>query len=149
MILLKVDRASMYHSLEMRVPLLDREVVEVAQRVEWSSCLDVKRRIGKIPLRHALARHVRHQTQAKRGFAISIDAWLRGPLRPIFEQTVLEQRELFGLPLNQKALRELFDRHLSGQTNNGNGLWMLLSLILWKERHYRVRPSDLKAEKSS
>src|SRR4029077_9061584 len=112
MILLKVDRASMFHSLEVRVALLDREVVEVAQRVEWSSCLDVKRRIGKIPLRHALARHVHHQTQAKRGFAISIDAWMRGPLRPLFEQTVLKQEDLFGLPVNQQALQELFAHHL-------------------------------------
>lgn len=139
MILLKVDRASMYHSLEVRVPFLDREVVDIAQRVEWGSCLDIKRRIGKIPLRHSLARHTGHQTQAKRGFAISIDQWLRGPFRPIFEQTVLEQRELFGLTLNQKALRELLSLHLSGQTNNGNGLWMLLSLFLWKERHYNGR----------
>jgi asparagine synthase (glutamine-hydrolysing) len=142
MILLKVDRASMYHSLEVRVPLLDREVVQIAQRVEWSSCLDVKRRVGKIPLRHALARHVRHQTQTKRGFAISIDAWLRGPLRATFEQTVLGQPDLLGLPLNQKALRELFARHLSGQANNGNGLWMLLSLVLWKEQHYNGRRAD-------
>jgi len=124
--------------------------VEMAQRVEWSSCLDIKRRIGKIPLRRALARHVRHQTQPKRGFSISIDAWLRDPLRPIFEQTVLGQQELFGLPVNQKALQELFAQHLSGQTNNGNGLWMLLSLVLWKERHYNrnVRQTGLMAEKN-
>ena len=38
MVLLKVDRASMYHSLEVRVPLLDREVIDVASRVDWRSC---------------------------------------------------------------------------------------------------------------
>jgi len=79
MILLKVDRASMYHSLEVRVPLLDKEVIEVATRVQWRSCLDMERTIGKLPLRYALARHVRHQTLDKRGFTVPMGAWLRGP----------------------------------------------------------------------
>ncbi len=147
MILLKVDRASMYNSLEVRVPLLDREVVEIAQRVDWRSCLDVKQRIGKLPLRRALARHANHQTQAKRGFSIPIETWLRGPLRAVFEETVLGQQELLGLPINQKAMRELFDRHLSGNVDYGYGLWVLLSLVLWKERHYRARHNAAAVEK--
>jgi asparagine synthase (glutamine-hydrolysing) len=138
MVLLKVDRGSMYHSLEVRVPLLDREVVEVAARVEWRSCLNIKSRIGKLPLRHSLARHVRHQTSAKRGFTVSMDAWLRGPLRPVFEEALLGRREILGLPLNAGALRAMYDQHLSEQTNHGRGLWVLLSLALW-ENHYRRR----------
>ena len=86
MILLKVDRASMYHSLEVRVPLLDKEVVEVATHVDWRSCLDVKRKLGKLPLRNSLARHVRHQTRTKRGFTVPMDAWLRGPLKPFLNK---------------------------------------------------------------
>jgi asparagine synthase (glutamine-hydrolysing) len=131
-----VDRGSMYHSLEVRVPLLDREVVETASRVDWRSCLDVKRRLGKLPLRHSLARHVRHQTWTKRGFTIPMDQWLRGPLRHVFEETLLERRELAGLPLNRAAAREMFDRHLSGQVNYDWPLWMLLSLALWEKHHY-------------
>jgi len=102
MILLKVDRASMYHSLEVRVPLLDKEVIEVATRVDWRSCLDLERTIGKLPLRYALARHVQHQTLTKRGFAVPMGSWLRGPLRPIFEDVVLEKRELLGLRSTRK-----------------------------------------------
>ena len=94
------------------------------------------------PLRCALARHVHHQTQTKRGFAISIDAWLRGPLRATFEQTLLGRQEIFGLPLNRQALQDLFHLHLSGQANHGNGLWMLLSLVLWKERGYDRSQAD-------
>ena len=67
MVLLKVDRASMYHSLEVRVPFLDREVIDVAVQVDWSSCLDIKQKVGKIPLRAALARHVNHQTANEAG----------------------------------------------------------------------------------
>jgi asparagine synthase (glutamine-hydrolysing) len=138
MILMKVDRASMYHSLEVRVPLLDKEVVEVATRVEWRSCLDVKRKLGKLPLRYSLARHVKHQTWTKRGFTVPMDVWLRGPLKPVFEDALLGRQEILGLPLNEGAVRAMFDRHLSKQANYDWVLWVLLSLALWEE-HYRPR----------
>jgi asparagine synthase (glutamine-hydrolysing) len=139
MILLKVDRASMYQSLEVRVPLLDKEVVEVATRIDWRSCLDVKRKLGKLPLRHSLARHVRHQTMTKRGFTVPMDVWLRGPLRPVFEEVILARDDILGLPLNKIAAREIFDRHLSGEANFDGILWVLLSLALWERRHFTAR----------
>lgn len=143
MVLLKVDRASMYHSLEVRVPLLDREVVEVATRVDWRSCLDLVKGIGKLPLRYALARHVRHQTQRKRGFTVPMSEWLRGPLRQIFEEAVLAKREIVGLPLNRNALSEMFYQHLSGMSDYAWGLWVLLSLALWEERYFCKRSNRL------
>ena len=128
MILLKVDRASMHHSLEVRVPLLDKEVIEVASRVEWRSCLDVKRKLGKLPLRYSLARHVRHQTLAKRGFTVPMDVWLRSSLKAVVEDTLLGRQEILGLPLNRVAVRAMFDQHLAQQANHGWFLWVLLSL---------------------
>lgn len=137
MVLLKVDRASMYHSLEVRVPLLDKEVVEIATRVDWRSCLDLAKGVGKLPLRYALARHVRHQTQSKRGFTVPMSEWLRGPLRPIFEEAVLARQEIMGLSLDKKALSEMFYQHLSGINDYAWGLWVLLSLALWEKRYLR------------
>ena len=139
MVLLKVDRASMYHSLEVRVPLLDREVIEVATRVDWRSCLDLERQIGKLPLRYALARHVHHQSQNKRGFTVPMDAWLRGALRSIFEEVVLNRGEILGFPVQRNALQEMFGQHLSEQRDYAWGLWVLLSLALWEEKHYYDR----------
>jgi asparagine synthase (glutamine-hydrolysing) len=136
MILMKVDRASMYHSLEVRVPLLDREVIETATRVDWRSCLDIKRKIGKLPLRHSLARNVRHQTWAKRGFTVPMDAWLRGPLRPVFEEAILGRSDILGFRLDKRAAHEMFDRHLSERVNYDWQLWTMLSLVLWTERHF-------------
>jgi asparagine synthase (glutamine-hydrolysing) len=137
MVLLKVDRASMYHSLEVRVPLLDREVIDVAARVDWTSCLDVQRRVGKLPLRAALARHVRHQTSTKRGFEAPMSAWLRGPLSAIFEDALLDRKDLLGLPLDRRELRHMFQQHVSNRHDHAPGLWTLLSLALWEEKHYR------------
>jgi asparagine synthase (glutamine-hydrolysing) len=123
----------------VRVPLLDKEIVDVAARVDWRSCLDVKRKLGKLPLRHSLARHVRHQTLTKRGFTVPMDAWLRGPLRPVFEEAILGRGDILGLPLDKRAAHEMFDRHLSEQVNYDWVLWMLLSLSLWEQRHFSAR----------
>lgn len=136
-VLQKVDRASMHHSLEVRVPLLDREVVELAARVDWRSCVDLRRGMGKLPLRASLRRHVPFQTMAKRGFTVPMSAWLRGPLRPLLEDSVLSRRDLLGLPLNQSELARVFRRHRMRLESSPWLLWRLLSLALWEARHYR------------
>jgi asparagine synthase (glutamine-hydrolysing) len=136
-VLQKVDRASMHHSLEVRVPLLDREVIEVATRVDWKSCVDLRREVGKLPLRASLRRHVQFQTIPKRGFTVPMSAWLRGPLRPLFEDVVLPRRELMGLPMNRAKLEGVFRRHRMRVESSPWLLWRLLSLALWEARHYR------------
>jgi asparagine synthase (glutamine-hydrolysing) len=138
MVLLKVDRASMYHSLEVRVPFLDREVIDVATRVDWESCLDVRRRIGKMPLRNALRRHVNHQTRTKRGFEVPMNAWLKGPLKAIFEEVLMGRKEILGMPVNQRELRTMFQQHLTDESDHARGLWTLLSLALWERKHYHA-----------
>ena len=137
-VLLKMDRASMHESLEVRVPLLDREVIETAARIDWRTCLDLSEPKGKIPLRNALARHVRHQSQTKRGFTVPLSQWFRGPLRPMIEDLVLEKRDFMGLPLERAALAKMYQQHLSGESDHGWGLWILLSLFLWESNHYSV-----------
>ena len=137
MVLLKVDRASMHESLEVRVPLLDREVIDVAARIDWKSCLDVDGRGGKLPLRRALAGLVPHQTSTKRGFTVPMGDWLRGPLRSLFEESVLGRKDILGLPIDEPSVQALFDRHLAGETGHDMGLWILLSLSLWEEKHWR------------
>ena len=138
-ILQKVDRGSMFHSLEVRVPLLDREVIDVATRVHWRSCIDPQRRIGKLPLRRLLAKHTPHQTWAKRGFTVPMGAWLRGPLRPLLEEMLLEHQAIAGLAIDRAALRAVVQQHLSSGADFGWQLWLLLSLALWERRYGRSR----------
>lgn len=140
-VLLKVDRASMYHSLEVRVPLLDREVIEVAARIDWRSCLDPKRNLGKLPLRWALRRHVQHQTREKRGFGVPMGNWLRGPLRPLLDDMVLSRREIMGLPMNREVLARLTESHMNAIADYTLPLWTLLSLAFWETQHYHKRLS--------
>ena len=138
-ILAKVDRASMHHSLEVRVPLLDREVVDVCSRIDVEDCLDTASGIGKQPLRAVLRRSLRHQTLEKRGFRISMDHWLRKQLKPLIEDLLLTTDSILGFPFNCDAARTMFEQHVSGRVDHARHLWTLLSLRLWELNHYKSR----------
>lgn len=135
-VLKKVDRASMYHSLEVRVPLLDREVINVAAQLDWRECFNLSQGIGKLPLRHALGRHTTFQSRTKRGFEVPMGSWLRTSLRERVEETLMKRDEILGLGIERKALRELFNLHLAGERDYAWGLWPILSLALWVDKYY-------------
>lgn len=138
-VLMKVDRASMFHSLEVRVPFLDKEVIETSARMDWHQCLNVETKVGKVVLRKILSRYTTHQAQGKRGFEVPMDRWLRTSLREVCEDGLIKQKELLGLEVNTRALRKLYDLHFHGQGNYAWGLWPLLSLWLWIENHVRIK----------
>jgi len=137
--LLKVDRGSMYNSLEVRTPLLDREVIATALRVDWRSCLDIETNLGKLPLRSALKKRIGITTEGKRGFTVPMGDWLRGPLRSMFEDLVISRDDLLGLNIQRDQLKVVYKEHLNGQRNREWGLWILLSLALWELHHYQRR----------
>jgi asparagine synthase (glutamine-hydrolysing) len=135
MILQKVNRASMFHSLEVRVPLLDLEMLDLAARVDPSACLEGT--TGKQVLRHALGRHVPSEQipVPKRGFTVPMKRWLREELRPNVE-ALLVDRDPFPSGLFDRAgLRAYCNRHLDGHADQTRGLWNLLSLQLWADTH--------------
>ena len=134
-VLMKADRASMHQSLETRLPLLDREVIDVAIRMDWRDCLDLDSRLGKIPLRKVLARSVKHQTQTKKGFTVPMHTWLKGPLQGLLVEKVINQKSLLGQEMNNQVLREQNLQLLAGNHHKASGLWLLLSLALWQDRH--------------
>lgn len=138
-VLLKVDRAAMHHSLEVRVPLLDREVIAVAARIDWASCLQLDSGEGKQPLRRSLARHAPIQNNAKRGFSVPMTQWLRGPLLPLFREKVLRRPDLLGFAFRPGAMEALLNEHVSGRTDQSRWLWTVLSLAMWGERHLALQ----------
>jgi len=130
-ILTKVDRASMYHSLEARVPLLDHRVVEFA----WSlpSHYRYEGETGKKILRAVLDRYVptKLYDRPKIGFGIPIGDWLRGSLRDWAEDLLSEQSlKEHGLLQNQ-VVRSTWEEHLSGRQNLQYPLWDILMFQQW------------------
>jgi asparagine synthase (glutamine-hydrolysing) len=130
----KVDMASMHHSLEVRVPMLDREVIDASLRVDPFECLRGGQR--KAVLRDLLARHVPKEIipEAKRGFAVPLADWLRGPLRETAEAALFAP-VLLGTGLFEKrGIEAYWTRHLSGAREEKWGIWTLMSLSWWLER---------------
>jgi asparagine synthase (glutamine-hydrolysing) len=130
-ILTKVDIASMAHGLESRAPFLDHHLVEWAMRLPFAYKRNLRE--GKHLLRRLARRRLPQElVQApKKGFSVPIDAWFRGPLLPLFRETVLapdaRSRQVFQTPQVERLLGE----HLRRERNWHHGLWSILWLELW------------------
>jgi asparagine synthase (glutamine-hydrolysing) len=130
-VLVKVDRASMAHGLEVRSPLLDHRIYELAARLPASS--KVHRMETKRVMRQALLRHLPPQIaeRPKQGFDPPRAAWLRGALRPMVEEALDSQRSgLTGL-IRRGEARRLWSRFLAGGPDESPLFWTLLCFDLW------------------
>ncbi|WP_026340347.1 XrtA/PEP-CTERM system amidotransferase [Thioalkalivibrio thiocyanoxidans] len=138
-ILTKVDRASMAHSLEVRVPLLDHPLVE------WASTLAPELKLrdgeGKAVLKKAMEPYLPHSIlyRRKRGFAVPLANWFRGPLREAMHERVLgEQMRDSGL-FDERALKRLVDEHGRGARDHSAALW---SLVMFQTFLDKVQPTS-------
>lgn len=125
-ILVKVDRASMAHSLEVRSPFLDHQLVE------WFSSLDPGLKLrgheGKYILKKALEPYLPENIlyRPKMGFSVPLAAWFRGPLRERVRQAVLGPTLAGAGLFEPKCLRQVVDDHQSGMSDHSALLWSLL-----------------------
>jgi len=129
--LCKVDRATMMHSLEGRVPLVDHEVVEFA----LSLPMDLKLRgttskyILKRAMRGVLPPAILRQR--KQGFAVPVDQWLRGELRRPAERILLSSKAAERGVIRPDGVRDMLAAHAGGRARHGHKLWTLLVLEIW------------------
>ncbi|MEM6793892.1 MAG: asparagine synthase (glutamine-hydrolyzing) [Acidobacteriota bacterium] len=130
----KVDMASMHHSLEVRVPLLDVDVLETSLRIDPMISLSGGQR--KRLLRDLLAQRVPEadlQTR-KLGFGIPLGDLLRGPLRKSTEETLFDAPLYPEGLLRRPAVERLWHQHLEKKIDAKWTLWTLLALQWWAER---------------
>lgn len=135
-ILLKADRMSMAHSLELRVPFLDREVLAVAMQLPQN--MRARDDVTKVALRRAAA-HLPKKTAAmkKKGFATPLDKWLReapfcGEVRAKLTGKIAAKF------FDTAALSRLLDEHLAG-AHHMKKLWAAYTFVVWYEEFFVKR----------
>lgn len=134
-LLVKTDRLSMAHSLELRVPFLDPRVAELALALPTRH--KVRGLAKKRLLRRALAPLLPGDVVGgrKQGFSIPIAAWLRGPLEP-FAREVLSPATLARQGcLDPAEATAALDRHCSGREDLSRQIWGLMAFTLWFDRY--------------
>ncbi len=137
-ILTKVDRASMANSLEVRAPLLNKDMLDFAER------LPLRHKLRGLTTKYLLRRAVEDRLPAsilkrgKKGFNMPVAKWLTGPLKPLardmFDPLRLKRIGLF----DAEYVNKLMDEHLAGRKDNRKLLWTLLVFELWHERWART-----------
>jgi asparagine synthase (glutamine-hydrolysing) len=142
-LLTKTDRASMAHSLEVRVPFMDTAVANFAFSLPRRH--KVRGLSKKILLRKAAAPLLPElvTNAKKRGFSIPAAAWLRGELEPFARDTLASVgRQGFFDPA---VVTRLLDDHVAGREDRSRQLWGLLAFTLWHERHVEREPAPLRS----
>jgi asparagine synthase (glutamine-hydrolysing) len=132
-LLVKTDRMSMAHGLEVRSPFLDHELADYIFRLPGS--LKVRGLRLKYLLRRAFAAEIPEPilTRRKQGFAIPLDRWFRTDLHS-YTDSMLGPGARVREHLNPEAIDEVLASHQSGRRNYGNGIWALLTLELFLRR---------------
>jgi asparagine synthase (glutamine-hydrolysing) len=129
--LVKVDRMSMAHSLEVRCPLLDHRLVELAFRIPASRKMQWRQ--GKTFLRQLARRRLPGKLWElpKKGFSAPIGSWLAGPHAGMFEAEVLAPGARVSTCLDRQQLARLFAAHRRGERDHGYALWAAWALERW------------------
>jgi asparagine synthase (glutamine-hydrolysing) len=142
-LLVKTDRMSMAHSLEARVPFLDRAVVELCRR------LPARLRLHGLTTKYLLRRAMRDRLprpivagrKRKRGFNVPMSAWLTGGLRDYARDMLAPGRLKRQGLLDPRAVGRLLDEHLTRKADRNHALWTLLVLVVWHGACVRRRIS--------
>jgi asparagine synthase (glutamine-hydrolysing) len=132
-VLVKVDRMSMQHGLEVRCPLLDRRVVEFGFRLP----ADVK-------MRHGQPKHVLKTIAGRRlppalvkmpkhGFSAPVGDWIAGPYADRFRAEVLQAGAAVAGMVDQQRVTRMFADHQTGRSDHSNGLWAIWMLERWSQ----------------
>lgn len=133
-ILLKADKMSMSHSLELRVPFLDKEVMKLAQTLPLSRRVNLSN--TKLALRKAAAKTLPQKTseKPKLGFPVPIRVWLKED--KYYELVKAEfTSQTANKYFNTKGLVKLLDQHKMGKKDNSRKIWTVYTFLVWYKQY--------------
>lgn len=133
-VLIKVDRASMYHSLEVRVPLLSNAMLEASADYSFADCFGGGE--GKKPLRKILASHAgeRLAKLPKRGFVVPIGEWIRGSMKKEFHEKILDIPAGLQTHFRRDQLEKILNEHCQTNKDWSWMIWSLYTLSAWHSK---------------
>ena len=136
-LLVKVDIASMAHSLECRGPFLDHRVVELAAAMPLERKLPIRSGRSKVVLKRAFADLLPPAIKArpKMGFGVPISRWFRDELKNELREVLLDPVCLGRGLFRPEAIEQLVAEHVEGKREHSQRLWTLLMLELWFRTH--------------
>ena len=139
-VLTKVDRMSMAHSIESRVPLLDNEVIAFASALP--SAMKIKNGRRKHVLKEVAATLVPRAIldRKKQGFGVPLGTWFRGNLRELFADTLLSPASLQRGYFQPAFVRRIVDEHLAGTRDHTLRLWQLVVFEKWQQQYVNSFP---------
>lgn len=130
--LFKVDRAAMANSLEVRLPLLDKAIVEYAATLPLR--LKIHNGQSKWALRQILYRHVPESLmdRPKMGFSVPLADWFRNGMRSWGQAQLIDADRLRSCGLNPRIVQKTWQEHQSGRYDHANALWTLTCFLQWQ-----------------
>jgi asparagine synthase (glutamine-hydrolysing) len=131
----KVDRSTMAHGIEVRVPFLDADFSE--RVMSLPSSLKIRQGQTKWLLREGLKGRIPESilNAPKTGFGTPYSYWLRTSLKPMLRETLLSNDSSLLKHLDTEAVRRLIDEHSAETAEHGNILWKLLQLGIWMKKY--------------
>ncbi len=144
-ILVKVDRMSMAHSLEVRPVYLDPRIVQFAAGLPLAHCIGggTTKRVLRTLMKGKLPPHI--LSKGKQGLDIPVHEWLRGHLRPLVMDTISEQAVRQTGLFHWPAVSQMLRTHMRREANLGYHIWGLLMLFLWM-RQWKVNMGEVAEE---
>lgn len=135
-ILVKVDRASMFNSLEVRVPFLDTSTIGFLINLPHSFKMRgfTKKYILKQLMRNKLPKSIVHRK--KKGFGIPLAEWIAGDLKLMILELLSEERIKKQGLFNPEYIRTLLQEHFEKRADNRKLIWTLVMFQMWYERWY-------------
>ncbi|WP_426241944.1 asparagine synthase (glutamine-hydrolyzing) [Nocardioides sp. LHG3406-4] len=133
------DRMSMAASLELRPPLLDHHLVELAFRLP--SSVKVRRGVTKWVLKEVARRYLPDEVVDRRkvGFRVPLDHWFRTGLRDSMWDRLTGTDSFVAQTFDRAAVRTLLERHERGTASEESRIWTLMCLEVWHEQFFRAQ----------
>jgi asparagine synthase (glutamine-hydrolysing) len=134
--LVKTDRATMFNSLELRTPFLDKELIEFCNSLPYDYIMcggENKYITKKIAEKHFSKELIYRE---KQGFGIPIGHWMKNVWKNQFEEVVFEKQAV--IPLNYAYIEKIWQEHLSNKKDHSHRLWIVYVFHKWIKNDYLV-----------